>query len=142
MTTELNLEKILEKFTLLKNRAEQDCLFNKEDFSANFSNSDKIYHYIQEKTDWIKIHSYFEIKYKKLLKKLYEHYKLEFDLNLTSEERKVYIESDDNYIKINQELTYIKEIINFIDGVIDTLRRKSYEMKLYLDWQNFKNGVK
>ena len=139
-TENISLEKILNRFELLKTKAEEDCVFSKTDFQANFENSNKIFYYISQKIDWLKIKSYLDIKYRRQLKNLYDYYKTEFALNLTQVELKVYIESDENYIKINEELNFVNEILNFIDSVIDILKRKSFEMKQWIEYQKFIQG--
>ena len=136
----ITIEKILNKFQLLITKAGEDCAFSKTDFQANFENSNKIFYYISQKMDWLKIKSYLDIRYKRQLKNLYDYYKTEFALNLTQVELKVYLESDENYIKINEELNFVNEILNFIDGVIDILKRKSFEMKQWIEYQKFIQG--
>ena len=137
----MELKQILDKLEILRAKSKEDCNFNKDNFISNFGNTDKIFYYMNEKLDWLKIKSFLEIKLNNKLKNLLDFYRTESKLKLNSVEQKVYIETDENYIQIKEELNYVNEAIIFIDGIIDILKRKSFEMKQYIEYQKFINGA-
>ena len=137
----MELKQILDKLEILRAKSKEDCNFSKDNFISNFGNTDKIFYYMNEKLDWLKVKSFLEIKLNNKLKNLLDFYRTESKLKLNSVEQKVYIETDENYIQIKEQLNYVNEAIIFIDGVIDILKRKSFEMKQYLDYQKFINGA-
>jgi hypothetical protein len=83
----------------------------------------------------------FEEKRKKHYRTLYEFYQTDYPLKLsTKDEYNLFIESDPAYVDHYAITQTVKEVIQYIDSIIDTLKNKQWEIKTYLEYQKFING--
>lgn len=135
------LEKIYTKFKELKEEAKTDCSINKEDLSKSFNVTQNLIKWITKKTEWTRVHRDFEEKRKKTYRKLYEFYDVEHPKKLsTKTEYELFIETDPQYTDCFNNSVVTKEIIQFIESTIETLKNKQWEIKHYLSYQEFING--
>ena len=51
-----------------------------------------------------------------------------------------YIESDDDVIKLKQQLVILQEKINYLDSVIRMINNRGFQIKNALDWLKFSHG--
>ena len=51
-----------------------------------------------------------------------------------------YIESDDDVIKLKQQLIVLQEKINYLDSVIRMINNRGFQIKNALDWLKFSHG--
>ncbi len=51
-----------------------------------------------------------------------------------------YIESDDDIIKIKQQIVVYQEKINYLDAVIRMINNRGFQIKNALDWLKFSHG--
>ena len=51
-----------------------------------------------------------------------------------------YIESDDDIIKIKQQIVVLQEKINYLDAVIRMINNRGFQIKIALDWLKFSHG--
>lgn len=64
-----------------------------------------------------------------------------FDYKLTSkDEVDMFIEADDEVIKLRLKLDYIEQTISFLDGVLRQVNNRTYQIKNAIEWEKFKNG--
>lgn len=135
----MNIDNLLEKY---KNELKEDLNIDIENLENSFNISISLSKWINRKIDFEnylqKLNKERSVKYREL----FEYYKLEYTLNLsTKDEIKMFIESDKNFIDINEKYNIVKNIINYIDTVIEGLKIKSYEIKNYIEYKKFINGV-
>ena len=52
-----------------------------------------------------------------------------------------YIETDDDYIKIKQNIVVQQEKINYLDSIIKQLNNRGFQIKNALDWLKFSHGT-
>jgi hypothetical protein len=135
------LEKIYDKYALLKDEAKVDCLVDRTNLDSGFNVTMNLTKWITKKTEWNRVFRDFEEKRKKAYRASYEYYQTEFPLKLsTKDEYNLFIESDMAYIEHYNNSLVIKDIINYIDSIIDTLKNKQWEIKNIITWEMFKNG--
>lgn len=141
MTTDTMLEKIYTKYKDLKTEATEDCKFDKSNLINSFGVTQLLVKWINKKTEWSRVFREFESKRKDSYRKTYEFYQTDFPLKLsTKDEYTLFIESDSNYVEHMNVCLVVKEIMQYIDSVIETLKSKSWEVKTYLEWLKFQNG--
>ena len=141
MSNETKLEKIYTKYKALKEQADKDCKFNRSEIENSFDSTSKKIWWINQKTEWQKVFREFERQRKEQYKKTYEFYHTEFPIKLNSkEEYQLYIESDPNYINIYTICLVVKEVIQYIDSVLDILKDRAWEVKNFIEYQKFVNG--
>lgn len=135
-------DKILKRFKLLRDEAAEDCKFDKMKLADSFGVTNHIIKWINKKNEWSALYRSYELKRKKAYIKAYEFYKIESPLKLnTKEEYALFIESDKEYSIYYNRSIMVKEVLQYIDSVIETLKSKSWEIKTYIEYQKFQNGV-
>lgn len=140
--SDLKLENVEKMLSELKAQAESDCVFDISKLESQFDNTNKLIKWIGKKQYWSKLISYIEAEQLKVKRKLYEFYKTEYPLKLDkSEEVNLMILSDPEYLNVAIKLDRAEEIKKFIVEVIDTLKSRQWEIKNYLEYLKFVNGV-
>ena len=65
----------------------------------------------------------------------------QFQGRLLKNEISNYIETDDDYIKIKQNIVVQQEKINYLDSIIKQLNNRGFQIKNALDWLKFSRGT-
>ncbi|MEC9273890.1 MAG: recombination mediator protein UvsY [Candidatus Neomarinimicrobiota bacterium] len=65
----------------------------------------------------------------------------QFQGRLLKNEISNYIETDDDYIKIKQNIVVQQEKINYLDSIIKQLNNRVFQIKNALDWLKFSRGT-
>lgn len=137
------LNKIRERFKSLKEESVIDCNFDKLKMETQFNNTYTIMKWINYKSEWNQVYRVYEEKRKIQYRKLYTFYKLESDLKIsTAAELQLFIESDLQYTEIFGITIVLKEVIQYINDVVENLKGKGFECNRYLTYLQFINGVK
>ena len=51
-----------------------------------------------------------------------------------------YIDSDDDIIRLKQQLTVLQEKINYLDSIIKQINNRGFQIKNAIDWLKFSHG--
>lgn len=141
MSESVIIDKIYEKFKKLKEEAAEDCKFDRGQMDSSFDNTAKLMKWINKKTEWARVLRAFDLERKEKYRASYEFYVKDFPMKLNGkEEYQMFIESDPAYMDIHHKYLVAKEIVTYIDSVIDTLKARAWEVKGYLEWLKFSNG--
>ena len=92
-----------------------------------------------------------ELDMKRLIKDKWLYYKgkapssvykeMPFDFKLTTkEEINMFIESDDDIIKLQYRIDYIEQTLLYLDSVLRMINNRNFQIKNAIDWEKFKNG--
>ena len=92
-----------------------------------------------------------ELDMKRLIKEKWLYYKgkapssvykeMSFDFKLTTkEEINMFIESDDDIMKLQYRIDYIEQILLYLDSVLRMINNRNFQIKNAIDWEKFKNG--
>ena len=92
-----------------------------------------------------------ELDMKRLIKEKWLYYKGEapssvykempFDFKLTTkEEINMFIESDDDIMKLQYRIDYIEQTLLYLDSVLRMINNRNFQIKNAIDWEKFKNG--
>ena len=92
-----------------------------------------------------------EIKLKQTKKEKWLYYKgkapssvykeMPFDFKLTTkEEINMFIESDDDIMKLQYRIDYIEQTLLYLDSVLRMINNRNFQIKNAIDWEKFKNG--
>ena len=65
----------------------------------------------------------------------------QFQGRLLKNEISNYIETDDDYIKIKQNIVVQQEKINYLDSIIKQLNNRGFQIKNALDWLKYSNAA-
>jgi hypothetical protein len=52
-----------------------------------------------------------------------------------------YIRSDDEMIKLEQKVTYIQSVADYLDKTIRIISNRGFQIKNAIDWKKFTSGV-
>lgn len=133
-------EKIQEKLQELKKEAKEDCFIDKTRLFDTF-NTVILEKWIRKRVEWSKLSRAFEEKRKDKFRSLYQYYKTDFELKLSSkEEYQLFIESDSTYVLILSLCLSTKEVLKYIDDVIDAIKSRGWEIKNYMEYMKFISG--
>ena len=135
------LDKIYTKFKELRKEAAEDCDFDKLHMETQFNNTFTISKWINKKVEYSEVYRIYDFKRKQKYKTLFEFYKLESNLKLDNKnELALFIESDINYNDLLHICQVLKEILEYIQAIIDNLKNKNWEISRYIDYQKFIHG--
>ena len=92
-----------------------------------------------------------ELDMRRLIKEKWLYYKgkapssvykeMPFDFKLTTkEEINMFIESDDDIMKLQYRIDYIEQTLLYLDSVLRMINNRNFQIKNAIDWENFKNG--
>jgi hypothetical protein len=143
--SETKKESLIEGIRIRKKKlmeeAVTDVFFDKAHMDTQFDNTLHIMKWINKKMEWGQLQRFQEEIRKKKFRTLYEFYKTESNLKITTkDEMMLFIESDINYLEIFNICTEIKEVMKYLDETIDALKAKSFERKDWITYQMFING--
>jgi len=121
--------------------AETDCSFDKEHMETNFNVTMAIQKWHGKRIDWTDTNKKLKSKLRQITRQRFEFYKKEFSMKLDNKyEMELFIFSDKEYIEVDNLYTLTNDILLFINNTIDNLKGKGFEIKRWIDWQNFING--
>jgi hypothetical protein len=52
-----------------------------------------------------------------------------------------YIKADDEMIKLEQKVTYIQSVVDYLDKTIRIISNRGFQIKNAIDWKKFTSGV-
>jgi len=92
-----------------------------------------------------------EAEYKILLRQKWEYYSGKsdpsiykakpFDLKILKQDLPMYIESDEDIIKISQKIDYLKTVLDTLDKILKMISNRGFQIKNAIDWRKFLDGA-
>jgi len=139
----IELKRLTDAFILLKKEAKEDTKsVDKANVDNNFNMSALHFKWLDYLHEWRRVKKALDSMKKRTIRDLYTYYTTEFDIKLTSKDQIfLYIEADDKYINLNEKYEISKDIIEFCISVSKILENKQWEIKNYLDWLKYSNGM-
>ena len=64
-----------------------------------------------------------------------------FNIKLLKQDVDKYLKSDDEIIKLEQKVTYISSIVDYLDRTVKMISNRGFQIKNAIDWQKFTSGV-
>lgn len=93
----------------------------------------------------------YEFEYKNLYKEKWEYYSGKsdeevykenpFNLKILKQDISIYIDSDKDVQSLQGKITYYKELIFFLEKILDNINTRGFQIKNCIDWRKFMNGV-
>ena len=53
----------------------------------------------------------------------------------------IYIESDEDIIKMENKIVYLETVIKYVDGVLKSISARGWDIKNAIQWKNFEAGL-
>lgn len=64
-----------------------------------------------------------------------------FELNVLKTEADDLIESDSDWLKLQEKLSFQKEKVNYLEGVVKIINNRQWQIRAMIDWIKFTQGV-
>ena len=107
--------------------------------------------YLNHYTDLTEIKTSLEFQSRQLVRKKREYYGGEADAKTyaekpfgtsikTSEKMRVYLESDEDIINMEAKITYINQMLYFLDQVMKQISSRGFQINSAIQWEKFING--
>ena len=64
-----------------------------------------------------------------------------FNLKVLRQDVDKYVKSDSDVNKLEQKVTYISSIVDYLDRTIKLISNRGFQIKNAIDWQKFTSGV-
>ena len=64
-----------------------------------------------------------------------------FDLKVLKTDLNIYIESDEDIIKLEHKIAYLETTIKYIDGVLRSIQSRGWDIKNVISWKQFEAGM-
>ena len=64
-----------------------------------------------------------------------------FDLKVLKSDLSVYIESDEDIIKMENKIVYLETVVKYVDGVLKSISARGWDIKNAIQWKNFEAGM-
>ena len=64
-----------------------------------------------------------------------------FDLKVLKTDLNIYIESDEDIIKIEHKISYLETVVKYLDGVLKSINSRCWDIKNAISWRQFESGM-
>ena len=64
-----------------------------------------------------------------------------FDLKVLKTDLNIYIESDEEIIKLEHKIAYLETTVKYIDGVLRSIQSRGWDIKNAISWKHFEAGM-
>ena len=64
-----------------------------------------------------------------------------FNIKLLKPDVDKYLKSDDDLIKLEQKVTYVQGVVDYLDRTIKIISNRGFQIKNAIDWRKFTSGV-
>ena len=64
-----------------------------------------------------------------------------FDLKVLKTDLQMYINSDEEVVKLSDKISYLETAIKYIDGVIKSIDNRGWDIKNAIAWKKFEAGM-
>ena len=136
----------------LKSMVQQDLEIDKTELDAEALRTPQLHN------KWMKFHNQYTNLLKKaeqdlarLTREKWEYYTGKadpsvyqakpFNIKLLKQDVDKYLKSDDEIIKLEQKVTYISSVVDYLDRTIKLISNRGFQIKNAIDWQKFTSGV-
>ena len=64
-----------------------------------------------------------------------------FNLKILKQDVDKYLKADDDLIKLEQKVTYIQSVVDYLDRTVKIISNRGFQIKNAIDWRKFTSGV-
>ena len=136
----------------LKLQVEKDLKINDERLDTESYKNQELYaKYLEQKTNFEFLLYRAKGEYKTLFREKWEYYggkadakiyvTKPFDLKVLKTDLSIYIESDEDIIKVEHKISYLESVVKYIDGVLRSIQSRGWDIKNAISWKQFEAGM-
>ena len=63
------------------------------------------------------------------------------DLKVLKTDLSIYIESDEDIIKVEHKISYLESVVKYIEGVLRSIQSRGWDIKNAISWKQFEAGM-
>ena len=119
--------------------------------NESFKNQELYAKYLDHKTNFELLLYRAKGDYKVLYREKWEYYggkadakvyaTKPFDLKVLKTDLSIYIESDEDIIKIEHKISYLETVVKYLDGVLKSINSRGWDIKNAISWRQFESGM-
>ena len=136
----------------LKLQVEKDLKINDERLDTESYKNQELYaKYLEQKTNFEFLLYRAKGEYKTLFREKWEYYggkadakiyvTKPFDLKVLKTDLSIYIESDEDIIKVEHKISYLESVVKYIEGVLRSVQSRGWDIKNAISWKQFEAGM-
>ena len=136
----------------LKLQVGKDLKINDERLDTESYKNQELYaKYLEHKTNFEFLLYRAKGEYKTLFREKWEYYggkadakvyvTKPFDLKVLKTDLSIYIESDEDIIKIEHKISYLESVVKYIEGVLRSIQSRGWDIKNAISWKQFEAGM-
>ena len=136
----------------LQDLAEKDLKINDTELDLESLKTPQLHNkYLKFLNKWKLLQTKANIDYYKLRKEKWEYYtgkapqqvyaEKPFNLKILKQDVDKYIKSDDDVIKLESKVTYISNIVDYLEKTLRLISNRTFQIKNAIDWKKFLSGV-
>ena len=137
----------------LKEQVKNDLAILNDDRldTESFKNQELYSKYLDHKTNFELLLYRAKGDYKVLYREKWEYYggkadakvyaTKPFDLKVLKTDLNIYIESDEDIIKIEHKISYLETVVKYLDGVLKSIASRGWDIKNAISWRQFESGM-
>ena len=136
----------------LKLQVEKDLKINDERLDTESYKNQELYaKYLEQKTNFEFLLYRAKGEYKTLFREKWEYYggkadakvyvTKPFDLKVLKTDLSIYIESDEDIIKIEHKISYLESVVKYIEGILRSIQSRGWDIKNAISWKQFEAGM-
>ena len=136
----------------MKLQVEKDLKINDERLDTESYKNQELYaKYLEQKTNFEFLLYRAKGEYKTLFREKWEYYggkadakvyvTKPFDLKVLKTDLSIYIESDEDIIKIEHKISYLESVVKYIEGVLRSIQSRGWDIKNAISWKQFEAGM-
>ena len=136
----------------LKLQVEKDLKINDERLDTESYKNQELYaKYLEQKTNFEFLLYRAKGEYKTLFREKWEYYggkadakvyvTKPFDLKVLKTDLSIYIESDEDIIKVEHKISYLESVVKYIEGVLRSIQSRGWDIKNAISWKQFEAGM-
>lgn len=139
---ESTLTRLYSKWEDLKGQAKQDCCsIRKDQLEQDFDLAGLSIRWLNHQHDYQRLFMSLEAKRRRTQRDLTEFYKMESNMRFdTKDEMLLFIETDERYISILEQSKVAECIVKYCISVLDKLHAKGFEVRRWIDYQQWIHG--
>lgn len=129
-------------FDELKEEVQQDLYIDENHLDQKSLEIPKIYgKYLEYFKTYSKAYTRKKHELDSKYNELYEYYATQYSVKLKGNEIHIYVKAHQDYQKIDKQLNEIKNIIEYLDGVLKQINQISFHIRNSIEYRKFKEGL-
>ena len=130
----------------LQKEAEKDLKIDREQLDIETLKTPELYgKYLKNLTRWNLLSKQAEAENKKHLRHKWEYYsgksEKPFELKILRQDIPTYLESDEDMIKLQSKIDYLKVVASYLEHIVKNLHNRGFQLRNITTWIKYTEGA-